>query len=188
MLPMQSCVTSCAHTFQNFTNGRSISLASCFAQTPCVAPMARFQLATSSPPQSWGHTDALGKVATKAGVISNVVMGAKPGSLIRKVVEKTAGISSVRMLPPFAKQRFTTWFKKRPQIRLTKSQGDVALFPTCLVEYQDPRIGHDMVRCTSTTAFRAHLPALLIAVVLRTCTLATWTRSRRLPQRTFQNW
>jgi Fe-S oxidoreductase len=93
-----------------------------------------------------GHTDALGKVATKAGVISNVVMGAKPGSLIRKVVEKTAGISSVRMLPPFAKQRFTTWFKKRPQIRLTKSQGDVALFPTCLVEYQDPRIGHDMVK------------------------------------------
>jgi len=93
-----------------------------------------------------GHTDALGKVATKAGVVSNVVMGAKPGSLIRKVVEKTAGISSVRMLPPFAKQRFTTWFKKRPHIRLTKSQGDVAVFPTCLVEYQDPRIGHDLVK------------------------------------------
>ncbi|MFM8815964.1 MAG: heterodisulfide reductase-related iron-sulfur binding cluster, partial [Actinomycetes bacterium] len=93
-----------------------------------------------------GHTDALGKVATKAGVVSNVVMGAKPGSLIRKVVEKTAGISSVRMLPPFAKQRFTTWFKTRPQIRLTKSQGEVAVFPTCLVEYQDPRIGHDLVK------------------------------------------
>ena len=83
-------------------------------------------------------------------------MGAKPGSLIRKVVEKTAGISSVRMLPPFAKQRFTTWFKKRPQIRLTKSQGDVAVFPTCLVEYQDPRIGHDMVKVYE------HKPAAVI--------------------------
>ncbi|NBW92310.1 MAG: hypothetical protein EBR53_07635, partial [Actinobacteria bacterium] len=93
-----------------------------------------------------GHTDALGKIATKAGVVSNVVMGAKPGSVMRKVVEKTAGISSVRMLPPFAKQRFTTWFKKRPKIRLTKKQGDVAVFPTCLVEYQDPRIGHDLVK------------------------------------------
>ena len=93
-----------------------------------------------------GHTDVLGKVATRNGVISNLVMSAKPGSLVRKVVEKTAGISSVRMLPPFAKQRFTTWFKKRPQIRLTKSQGDVAIFPTCLVEYQEPRIGHDMVK------------------------------------------
>ena len=93
-----------------------------------------------------GHTDVLGKLATRNGVISNLVMSAKPGSLVRKVVEKTAGISSVRMLPPFAKQRFTTWFKKRPQIRLTKSQGDVAIFPTCLVEYQEPRIGHDMVK------------------------------------------
>jgi Fe-S oxidoreductase len=93
-----------------------------------------------------GHTDVLGKVATRNGVISNLVMSAKPGSFVRKVVEKTAGISSVRMLPPFAKQRFTTWFKKRPQIRLTKSQGDVAIFPTCLVEYQEPRIGHDMVK------------------------------------------
>ena len=93
-----------------------------------------------------GHTDVLGKVATRNGVISNLVMSAMPGSFVRKVVEKTAGISSVRMLPPFAKQRFTTWFKKRPQIRLTKSQGDVAIFPTCLVEYQEPRIGHDMVK------------------------------------------
>jgi len=93
-----------------------------------------------------GHTDVLGKVATRSGVISNLVMSAKPGSLIRKFVEKTAGISSVRMLPPFAKQRFTTWFVKRPIIRLTKSQGDAAIFPTCLVEYQEPRIGHDMVK------------------------------------------
>ena len=29
---------------------------------------------------------------------------------------------------------------------LTKKQGDVAVFPTCLVEYQDPRIGHDLVK------------------------------------------
>ena len=93
-----------------------------------------------------GHTDVVGKLATTAGVISNVFMSAKRGSLIRKVVEKTAGISSVRMLPPFAKQRFTIWFTRRPQIRLTKLQGDVAVFPTCLVEYANPRIGHDLVK------------------------------------------
>lgn len=93
-----------------------------------------------------GHTNAIGKAATKFEAVSNVILGAKPGSLMRKVVAKTAGISSVRVLPPFAKQRFTSWFKARPQIRLTKSQGDVAVFPTCLVEYQDPRIGHDLVK------------------------------------------
>ena len=95
-----------------------------------------------------GRTDAIGTVATTPGlgVVTNVVMGAKPGSLVRKVVEKTAGISSVRMLPPFAKTRFTTWFKKRPKVRLTKRQAQVAVFPTCLVEYQDPNIGKDLVK------------------------------------------
>lgn len=95
-----------------------------------------------------GRTDAIGTVATSPGlgVVTNVVMGAKPGSLVRKVVEKTAGISSVRMLPPFAKTRFTTWFKKRPKVRLTKRQAQVAVFPTCLVEYQDPNIGKDLVK------------------------------------------
>ena len=95
-----------------------------------------------------GRTDAIGTVATTPGlgVVTNVVMGAKPGSLVRKVVEKTAGISSVRMLPPFAKTRFTTWFKKRPKVRLTKHQAQVAVFPTCLVEYQDPNIGKDLVK------------------------------------------
>jgi glycerol-3-phosphate dehydrogenase subunit C len=93
-----------------------------------------------------GHTDLVGKAATRSAAIANVVMGAKPGSFIRKVVEKTSGISSVRMLPPFARQRFTTWFEKRPRIRVLKSQGDVAVFPTCVVEYQDPRIGHDLVK------------------------------------------
>ncbi|MEY5040414.1 MAG: hypothetical protein RLZZ48_1183 [Actinomycetota bacterium] len=95
-----------------------------------------------------GRTDAIGTVATTPGlgVVTNVVMGAKPGSMLRKVVEKTAGISSVRMLPPFAKTRFTTWFKKRPKVRLTKRQAQVAVFPTCLVEYQDPNIGKDLVK------------------------------------------
>ncbi|MFM9112177.1 MAG: heterodisulfide reductase-related iron-sulfur binding cluster [Actinomycetota bacterium] len=95
-----------------------------------------------------GRTDAIGTVATTSGlgVVTSVVMGSKPGSLVRKVVEKTAGISSVRMLPPFAKTRFTTWFKKRPKVRLTKRQAQVAVFPTCLVEYQDPNIGKDLVK------------------------------------------
>jgi Fe-S oxidoreductase len=95
-----------------------------------------------------GRTDAIGTVATTPGLgtVTNVVMGAKPGSMLRKVVEKTAGISSVRMLPPFAKTRFTTWFKKRPKVRLTKRQAQVAVFPTCLVEYQDPNIGKDLVK------------------------------------------
>lgn len=92
------------------------------------------------------HTDALGKLATTIPTIANVVLGAKPGSLVRKIVEKTAGVSSVRLLPPFAKQRFSTWFKKRVAPELANKQGSVAVFPTCLVEYQQPGIGQDLVK------------------------------------------
>jgi len=93
-----------------------------------------------------GRTDLLGKVATKAAPVVNKMMGAKPGSFVRKAIEITAGVSSERVLPPFAKQRFTTWFKRRPKLRIGKRQGRVAVFPTCLVEYQAPGIGHDLVK------------------------------------------
>ena len=93
-----------------------------------------------------GRTDAIGKVAISMGVVTGVVMGAKPGSLIRKVVEKTAGISSVRLLSPFARIRFSTWFKNRPKTTMLNRQAKVAVFPTCLVEYQDPGIGQDLIK------------------------------------------
>jgi Fe-S oxidoreductase len=65
---------------------------------------------------------------------------------MRKLLEKTAGVSAKRVVQPFARQRFTTWFKKRPKIRVARARGRVAVFPTCLVEYQAPEIGHDLVK------------------------------------------
>lgn len=93
-----------------------------------------------------GRTDALGRVATTTAPVANKVVAAPAGSLVRKVVEKVTGVSSVRLLPPYAKQRFSTWFAKRPKVRIAKRQGRVAVFPTCLVEYQQPAIGHDLVK------------------------------------------
>jgi Fe-S oxidoreductase len=93
-----------------------------------------------------GRTDLLGKVATATAPVVNRALGAKPGSVIRKVIEKTAGVSAQRLLPPYARTRFTTWFKRRPRVRLANRTAKVAVFPTCLVEYQAPQIGHDLVR------------------------------------------
>ncbi len=93
-----------------------------------------------------GRTDLIGTAASFAAPLANKVVGAKPGSLVRKMVEKTTGVSSQRLLPPYSRQRFSTWFKKRAKIRLEKRQSRVALFPTCLVEYQAPEIGQDLVK------------------------------------------
>ena len=55
------------------------------------------------------------------------------------------GISSQRLLPPFARQRFSTWFKQRAKVRVERRHGRVGLFQTCTVEYQVPAVGKDEV-------------------------------------------
>ena len=96
--------------------------------------------------QMMGRTDLLGTLATTTGPIANKIVNAEPGSGIRKAVAKVTGVSPVRLLPPYAKQRFSTWFKKRPKISLTNRQGKVTVVPTCLVEYQETDIGKDLVK------------------------------------------
>jgi len=96
--------------------------------------------------QMMGRTDLLGTLATMTSPVANRVVNAEPGSTTRKIVAKVTGVSPVRLLPPYAKQRFSTWFEKRPKISLAKRQGKVTVFPTCLVEYQEPAIGKDLVK------------------------------------------
>jgi Fe-S oxidoreductase len=93
-----------------------------------------------------GHTDLIGRVASRSAPVANKVVAATPGSMVRKALQLTTGVSSERLLPPYARQRFTTWFKRRPRVRIAKRQGRVAVFPTCVVEYQQPSIGHDLVK------------------------------------------
>ena len=118
-----------------------------------------------------GHTDLLGKAATLSAPVANKVLGARQGSVIRKAVEVATGVSSVRLLPPYARQRFTTWFKRRPRVRITKRQGRVAIFPTCLVEYQQPSIGHDLVKVYERNGIECTL------VDGATCCGAPWLHS-----------
>lgn len=108
-----------------------------------------------------GRTDLLGKLSTGATAsLANATIST-PGSLPRRLMEKTIGIASERMLPPFTRQRFSTWFKKRsgPERRtVAETQAKVALFPTCLVEYQNPAIGQDMVKVYERNGVECSLP------------------------------
>ena len=123
-----------------------------------------------------GHTDLVGKAATLAAPVANKVLGAKPGSAVRKAMEIATGVSGVRLLPPYARQRFTTWFKRRPRVRIAKRQGRVAIFPTCLVEYQQPSIGHDLVKVYERNGIECSL------VDGATCCGAPWLHSGDVEQ------
>jgi glycerol-3-phosphate dehydrogenase subunit C len=73
-------------------------------------------------------------------------------------MEKTVGIAAQRVLPPYARTRFSTWFKKTARSVRGERQGRVALFPTCLVEYQNPAIGRDLVKVYERNGIECSLP------------------------------
>lgn len=110
-----------------------------------------------------GSTDLVGRVGSAAAPLANASIGT-PGSAIRALIEKTAGISKVRVLPPFARQRFSTWFRRRGPVGAaelgTARRPDkiAALFPTCLVEYQDTQVGKDLVGVYERNGIECRLP------------------------------
>ncbi|MBK9181166.1 MAG: hypothetical protein IPM45_16695 [Acidimicrobiales bacterium] len=103
------------------------------------------------------RTDLLGRVSVPLSGVVNASTGT-PGSFSRRMMEKVVGVASQRLLPPFAKQRFSTWFRKRARPVLGRKQAEVALFPTCLVEYQAPSVGKDVVRVYERNGVEVDLP------------------------------
>ena len=93
-----------------------------------------------------GRADAVGAVAARAGSIAAALAGSAPGSVVRRAVGKVTGVPVQRLLPPVARERFTTWFARRVTVRLADARARVAVYPTCLVEYQQPGIGRDLVK------------------------------------------
>jgi len=109
--------------------------------------------------QALGRTDLAGKIGTKTTAITNKVLN-NPGSKSRKAMEKVTGVSSQRILDPYAKQRFSTWFKKHDTEipNEDEKQGDAILFPTCLVEYSNTDIGKDLVKVAERNKIECSLP------------------------------
>ncbi|MCB0997430.1 MAG: 4Fe-4S dicluster domain-containing protein [Acidimicrobiales bacterium] len=105
-----------------------------------------------------GSTDLVGKVNSAAAPLVNKALS-KEGSPPRKLMEKAVGISSERVLPPYAKQRFSKWFDHHDAPADAKAeQSRAVLFPTCLVEYQDTHIGQAMVQVYERNGVTCSLP------------------------------
>ncbi len=100
------------------------------------------------------RTDFQGKVATTFAPVVNKVNRVK---LMRGVMEKTTGIARDRLLPNFAKVRFSKWFRRRGKAG-SGDRATVAMFPTCLVEYQEPAIGAALVGVYEHNGIACELP------------------------------
>ncbi len=104
------------------------------------------------------RTDLQGTIAS---ALAPVVNRTNTVGFVRTLMEKTTGIAKDRLLPDYAKVRFSKWFTTRERRRLTKpaaERGTVAMFPTCLVEYQDPEIGKALVGVYERNGIACDLP------------------------------
>ncbi|HIB54491.1 MAG TPA: Fe-S oxidoreductase [Nitrospirales bacterium] len=86
------------------------------------------------------ETDLIGKLGTRFPGLSNWAMRSGP---IRAVLHRLFGIHQDRNLLPFQSPRFDTWFKHTQTASSSPPQtnGKVALFGTCIVNYQTRDIG-----------------------------------------------
>ena len=119
------------------------------------------RLATRLPTQLMGRTDLLGKLATAIGARSPTRSSTPtPGSL--RPQGRGEDHRRRRDAPASAVRHASA---SRPGSRsgarrcsIAKRQGKVAVFPTCLVEYQKPDIGKDLVKVYERNGIECSLP------------------------------
>jgi glycerol-3-phosphate dehydrogenase subunit C len=105
-------------------------------------------------------TDALGKLAT-IPVVVQIVNGANRNSVARSAMHEVLGVHRDRELPPYAAAKFRNTARPasgRQQRDGKNVPGKVALFATCYVNYNEPAIGHDLLKVLEHNG----IPAVLL--------------------------
>ena len=90
-----------------------------------------------------GEPQALGRMT--AGPMGRIANFVNSNRLVRRVAESAAGISAQFPLPPFGETSFATWLRKHVPAARAGERGTVALFATCLADYNFPRIAASAV-------------------------------------------
>jgi Fe-S oxidoreductase len=93
-------------------------------------------------------TDAIGKLAA-IPVVAQTVNAVNRNGAARGLMEKAIGVARDRRLPPYAPHRFRSNAapsRGHPVRDGARTPGKVAIFSTCYVNYNEPGIGHDLLK------------------------------------------
>lgn len=96
--------------------------------------------------------------ALNSGPLAPVVNFVSANRLARKAMDRVAGISSEFPLPEYASETFPRWLAKRTPGPRAGERGAVALFATCLVDYNRPGIGQAAVKVLEHAGFAVERP------------------------------
>jgi FAD/FMN-containing dehydrogenase/Fe-S oxidoreductase len=112
----------------------------------------------------FSNVDLLGRIGCAMPQLANAIVDLAP---IRKVIEKTLGVSSKRSLPHYASERFGKWFAKncsgglRPPDGAHRAplqkRGKVILWDDTFVRYHEPNIGIAAVKVLEALGFEVQL-------------------------------
>ena len=106
-------------------------------------------------------TDAMGKLAS-IPVVVHVVNAVNRNSAVRGLMHNVLGVHKDRQLPAYdsAKFRGTARLNETFPVRDgTQTPGKVAIYSTCYINYNEPGIGHDLVKILEHN----EIPAKLVA-------------------------
>src|SRR5580700_7637488 len=91
-----------------------------------------------------GEPQILGQLT--AGPQARIANFVNANRLVRKAMAVTAGIAAEFPLPTFGETSFANWLGRHEPLPGAGSRGTVALFATCLGDYNFPRIAASAVR------------------------------------------
>ncbi len=97
--------------------------------------------------------------ALGAGVTAPLTNFVNASRLVRRAMDRVAGISEHFPLPEYARETFPTWFGRHTPAEGAGRHGEVAIFSTCLVDYNRPGIGRAAVRVLEHAGVRVVRPA-----------------------------
>jgi Fe-S oxidoreductase len=93
-------------------------------------------------------TDAIGRLAA-IPVVAQTVNAVNRNGAARSLMEKAIAVHPERRLPPYAPAKFRSKAepsKAHPVRDGERTPGKVAIFATCYINYNEPGIGHDLLK------------------------------------------
>jgi Fe-S oxidoreductase len=101
-------------------------------------------------------TDVLGRLGSLTAGLFNWLMRR---AVVRRLVEAVAGVHRERHILPFSAETFPRWFSRRPRpVRREAPVKRVALFSSCLVNYQVTDVGKAVVQVLEKNGVEVVVP------------------------------
>ena len=98
------------------------------------------------------NTDVMGSLATTFAPVVNATLKLQP---VKNLMNKALAIDHRRAFPKYSGQRFENWFKKQTgQQRFSRF---VSYFHGCYVNYNNPKLGKDLVKALNAIGYGVHL-------------------------------